>query len=487
MKYRFMLILSGLILWQCGGLQIQKQSDLEPTQILSSGCQEQQEFSAWVRGNNTDIYWGEGFATIVENNIGEAKEKAKKSAIVNLSGHISIEIRSDLVTTVIGKEGRGMGGYEEVIQQTVKTYTQNVLNDLNESEPFIDCPAVGNLAYYVWVPKEKYRDRVKNDMEVKRTIVVNKANDGLRKWDNGEYVTSVKIIGQAMKLATDFFKGLPLMVPSTTTQDTLEIRNLLQDRMDDFFRNLHFEVLNEGFEYNAQGKINQQPIIYAYFMDKEKRKNPLPGLPLKITFSEGTGRVDSTVITKAPRGTAKLNISTINPATKSATIVLTIDDTIMEGIDLDYPPRTSIKLMKKSIVAVSVRMNGYESDVLRKRLLDQITGNLLKQGVDVIHLDSTTTAPSLTDAAKIDADYFLIIHLTVGSANTVPPYDNLYQIILSGTGEMKVVSTGMIKVSERLSVVKGFGSTPDNARGDAYGKMLAQVSDFIKKFATELQ
>lgn len=485
MKNSILAIVGALLIWQCTLLNSNTTASesLQPLELMD--CSEQQQLEEWVRAN-PDIYYGEGFGTIKNNEIGEAKVAAKNSAIADLAANIQVTIRGDLETTVFGRTIGEKTSYEETIRQRIETYTENVLEEIQESKPFVDCPRKNNLAYYVWLEKEKYQERVQNDLKTKKAILERTANEGLIRWRNHDYVNAVKNLSEAQFQLNNFFGGLPVITKISTTGESINLTGKILEHLEDFYQNLRIELLNQNFVYDAQGKVNEQPIIYAYYQDREGKKYPLPGLPLVAVFIEGGGEMTERFITREPRGDVELAITDIRPDTRTTNILVQLDDAGFPTSVPEHTDKLRISLKRKPIVALALFPDANASSRQNDRLLGVLSKALLTMGLDVVTVIPGQAGDNLPEATR-NADFLLKVQYTFSKPMQVPPLTNMYEVVAVADLDLTTVPGNTLLKKENITGIKGYGSSAANANGDAFGKIITETPKLVKTFADKLR
>lgn len=459
-------------------------SNVQPTALEQNplGCIEQEALSDQLRNDRTNglIYFGEGIAPLDDNDIGEAKENAKQRALAELSSSISVVIKADILDVLTGRSGGKISGedWETAFKQKIRTYTRAVLDNVVASKPYIDCPRIGSLTYYVWVGKEIYEQGVKNDLVTKKRIVLTRANDGLLEWRNQNFATAYRSIAEALQFHEEFFGGLPLITRFADSKDSVDIKFHLEKQLVNFFQGVQLELLNEDLIYDASGRLNQSPIVYAFY-GENNQKYPVPGLPLEVTFIEGSGKVVEEVSTKIPRGEVGLTISRVNPSTKTATLLVKIKD---YGISQkDNLSGLRITLHRKPVIALAIHFAGAQNKSIQQRLTAELTGKLLQRNVDVIQLSDLPQERILSEAKDQNADALLSLAMISTEPLSVPPFDNLFEVSLRGSHEIRTIPSGLLAFSGQFTLVKGYGSSSGTAQNDALSKILLQLDPLLSQ------
>ncbi|MHA1543569.1 MAG: hypothetical protein ACTSU8_00355 [Alphaproteobacteria bacterium] len=109
-----------------------------------------------MKKKDPSVYWGEGLAPIVNNDLGQARELAKQRALQDLARKVEVSVEQD-ISQVIQSNITGISeSIRELFTQKVRIYTQSVLT--NTKDLFVvDYPTPGNCTFLVYMSKTEYQ------------------------------------------------------------------------------------------------------------------------------------------------------------------------------------------------------------------------------------------------------------------------------------------------------------------------------------------
>lgn len=452
-------------------------------------CVEAEVFANSLR-ENPNVYWGDGSDSYEIGGSGPAKELARRRALKHLSEGIKVDIRADIIDILISKErvgGKFTEKIERRIEKKVKYYTGSVLIRTKTSPVFIDCPIEGDLTYYVWIDKKQYDELVKRDLEAKKTMVTSIAQAGHREYSSKEFIGAVTSWLKAYSDLTKNLENIPLYAVIDESNVPMEMNSYLFRSVKDFFSNIVIEVLNDNFQYNSQGEININPIIRAYYINGN---NPVNKLPLRAKFSYGSGRISEVFATKAPRGQAELIIRTVDPSTRSATIIVEIDTSKFNGLekfDLMGLETVEITFPKNRTIGTAVFIKGRENLGVKNDMQNEITSTLITKGFDVTHIPTEgerLKSNHFERAVEKHTDYLLVITLEFGETIEVGPYSDMLKTTCSAT-LLAYGLPGRIQIPSGTPPTPkvGMGATENAADYDAYSQLKELIITSVETMA----
>lgn len=497
MKALKIIFLPALLVIGCMGIRSGRPAEKTtgvPEERWEKQCAEAERFSIQLRSNR-DLYWGEGIAPI-EGDLGAAKIEAKKRALAELSEQISVKVRSDIEVIVMERTISSRREHDNIVEEEVRsrieTYSEAVIAGSQESQPFIDCPTEGNLTYYIWITRAEYDAKVKEDLIEKKRTVRSILNAGDKEFREGNYITAINSWISARVAIHTFFGGVTLRDTIDGRSEPEEVNIWLDRKMNNFFGNVRLGLLNERFLYDAQGRVQRQPIVFAYYYEEE-RKYPLPNLPLGIVFLEGRGETSSPAMTGSPHGQAELSIRRIDPSRRLTTARVEVNRSSFPGLDkfsLVPLPSLLIELRKRLTVGVLTVVAGVELEEIKNNSRDTITSTLSSRGYDVTLISGGEAEVSQEDirrAADRHADYLLAVFLELGVPQSFGPYSNLFRTTCRAGLLLYELPGGQRIVSEQTPESEGFGATANNAIWDAYGRVKRSIETTLESTLGELQ
>ena len=444
---------------------------------------------------NKDVYSGVGTAKI-GNDIGEAFINAKKNALNNLASQIKVVVSSSVQQIVTSTSKTNNGSYSEIINEsfknTINTYTDQVLTDVNESQNFIDYPDLGYVTKAVYISKSVYKEMVSEDLKAKKNIIRTSINNANVEFAGKHYLQAVNNWLIAKEKLYDFFSDLPL-------QDNLGENNNLQDvseyingKISFFFSGLSLEDITGKTRYDAKGRLNKPIMIFAKYKDENGQENGVARLPLKVDFMQGEGNILKG-ITTGSYGQAKLHVSYINPDNKNSIIRITVDTNKIIGLNNFRNlllPSIDVLLMKTRTVALAVTFNNSGRNLSPDELKNNIQSKLLKQGlaVEVVSVSSAVVSDDdIQRLNQIHADYLFYVYINTISCSTVGGYKNMYVAPCTGTVFVYELPQGNLVASKQLQTIKGYGSTSAGAGLDAYGKLKKSILNITQNMLEEIK
>lgn len=485
MKTLKYLPLSLFILSSCISLTRGPASEDTHEVLRGEDCEEADVIAKRLR-NNKEIYWGDGTAPIKGNDPGAAKDIAEKRAIRDLSEAIRVEVQADFEIIVIGTDDV----ITEEITDRIRTYTQAVLSEREESEPFYHCPFEGQVTYYTWVMKKDYNEMVKRDLQRKTSIIKSTILAGNSEFASRNYITAVQSWIRAKGYLRGFFGNIPVR-GELEEGNMEEMNDYLDRRINNFFRKIHLEILNDDFVYDAQGNITKTPKVYASYIDGDKR-DPLTSLSLLAMFVTGAGEISDVIATDTPSGIAEVRIDRVDPSTRAARIKVEVDKDAFEGLEifrLGSFASVPIYLTKKRTIGVLVAIEGIKQSDIVQNAQNDITSLLNQRGIGIakIKLDNGDVDQQIMSrAVDVHADYLIRLLIKV----VQPPYTvgdlRIFKTILSGYLSVYEVPGGEW-TQKTIPDKEGFGASADLALWDAYGKLRQPIAETVKNLIAELK
>ena len=444
---------------------------------------------------NKDVYYGVGTASI-KNDIGKAIITAKKLAKAEIASKIKSVVHSTVQLVVTSNSQEHGKTYSEdikkIFSQKIETYTNLVISDINESEPFIDYPDSGFVTIAVYVNKSLYNKMVKKDMEAKKITIKTIINNGDKKFAENNYLSAVNDWLDAKKTLHSFFNNLPL-------QDNLGENNNLQDvsayltsKIKYFFSGLYLNDISGKIHYDSRGRLSKPVMINAKYQDETQRMHAVTKLPLKADFIAGQGNILGG-ITTSTYGQTKINVTYIDPANKNSNIRISVDTSRIKGL-AEFSnlliPHIDISLNKTRTVALSVCFNNNGQSSSPEDLKNTIQSNLLNQGLAIEPVSISTAVVNSDDIQRINqthADYLFYVYIKTHDCSTFGGYKNMYVGQCTGTVFVYKLPQGNLVASQQLKTTKGYASSASGAGWDAYSKLSDSILNTCQKMSGEIK
>ncbi len=486
-KIKLLQILLAIIIvlgFICSCSSAQKKVE-EPIQVQKTTEQIKKEM-LWKEHNtficdkkdDPDIYWGEGIYSI-GNDLGNAKIEAKKRALKDLSQKIEVQVTSELSRTLSGTEITAGKEYSSQIEEEfvskIRTYTDQVITDVRERD-FIDYPREGDLTYFAYIDKGKYKDKVEKDLSMKRSMIKSAVQRGDNEFRDHRYLTALNGWIQAKQYLRDFFGNLPLEIDLINDGAIVEISSYLESKIKEFFLNVSISGIDDKIYYDAQGVVSGKPEVIAQYIDNPQNKYPLARFPLKVAFIKGSGEVVSDIKTEN-YGQADIPINYANPQNIFSTIEVSFDTDAIPGLDLFSLPnisRATINLKKTKTVALVVQFLISDEVIVPNEVFNKVQSLFIENGLNIISLSqqSTLLDPGIyQEAIDENADYLYSIIIKTASVAKVGGYDNMFKANCGGSISLNKLPQKNTVSSSNIPNADGFGVSRDGACWDALGNL----------------
>ncbi len=424
--------------------------------------------------NDPSIYWGEGIATIENKDLGSARETAKDRALHDLSRKIKVNVETDISQVIESGMSGSSEDIRELFTQKVRTYTQSVLT--NTKDHFVeDYPSAGNCTFFVYMSKAEYRQKVNEDLKMKKSAIRNTVENGDAAMVRSDFMIAANHWANAREQLNSFFGDLPLQDDLDKNGKTEVVHAYLQEKMGNLFGNIELTFLNDQISYDAGGVLTKKPIVQAKYVDANGNPQSIANLPLKVEFTGGKGRVNGNVLTST-YGEAELPLS-VDAAYPQTVIAVSIDKNAVNGLsDFGLPRLSEAKMTIEKIktIAIAVSFQNQSSRSTPDGLLNEIKNMMLAKGyltVDFTVGGSQVTQMDLANASKSNADYLMIVSLKTSGAGTVGGYANMFTSNVSGFVSLYKLPRGDQLATDQVNAAKGFGVSASVAGWDAYGKI----------------
>lgn len=454
-------------------VQVQK----TPEQIKNEMLWNEHNTFIGEKKDDPDIYWGEGIYSI-GNDLGNAKIEAKKRALKDLSQKIEVQVTSELSNTLTEKDITSGKKYstqvEEEFVSKIKTYTDQVITDV-QGKDFIDYPEDGELTYFAYIDKSKYKEEVEKDLSTKRLMIKSAIQRGNNEFSDHRFLTALSGWIQAKHDLIRFFGNLPLEI-DLDDGNIVEVNSYLESRLRAFLLNISISFIDDKFYYDAQGNVSGRPTVIAQYIDKTQSKYPLARFPLKVEFVKGSGETVSSIKTEN-YGQADIPINYVDPQNIFSTIEVMLDVKEIGGLDLFSIPNIStavLNLKKTKTVALVVYFDVSGNLLVPHEVFNQVQSLFINNGFNVISLAEQVSVmdPNVfKEANNKNADYLYSVIVKTASVSQVGGYDNMYKASCGGSVSLFKLPQKNTAGSANIPTEEGFGVTRDGACWDALGNL----------------
>ncbi len=434
-----------------------------------------------LKKKDPDIYYGEGIAPILDNDMGGALETAKKRALRDLSRKIQVNVEETISKITQSDMSGSTENIREQFTQKVRTYTNSVLTNTKDLRA-INYPAPGNITVLVYMSRAEYRQKVNEDLKSKKAAVRTAAQNGDQAFLRNEFMIAATNWARAYEQLQNFFGDLPVQDDLNGDGRPDDVREYLQQKMSQLFGNMELSFLLDQITYDANGTLTKRPMVQARFRHQTGADKAVANLPLKVEFISGKGQVLGRVMTNK-YGVAELSLK-VDASYPQTEIAVGIDQQSIPGLNYFTLPQLSearLTINKIKTVALAVLFNNNGRRSSPEALNNEIKNLLLNKGYLTMNFSTSGGQVSQSDLARAtqaNADYLLFVAIRANGGSTVGGYANMFASTVSGHVSLYRLPRGDEIAAERLPSVKGFGVSADVAGWDGYGKVKNAV---IKK------
>lgn len=430
--------------------------------------------------SDPSIYWGIGSSRIMNKDIVKAGKEAKKSALSDLAQKIRTRVISDVKSTI----SENQASQSEVsthqvsssFNETIESYSDIVVQDVNWSQPYLNYPIVGYISYFVSVSKDSYTRMVKEKLENEKSMVITPLKAGNNEFDQKNFMVALNDWISAKSYLIQFFKGLPLQYDCENNGSIDEVNSYLETRIDNFFGNINFTFLDSDITYNANGKLSQEPVVVASYYDNVHGSTPVDKLPLIVGFVKGKGEIEKNIITSI-YGQVEMQVTSIDASNKSTIISIGVDKERIEGLSefrLPNLPSITIKLEKIKTVAVVISSSDKSNSSIEVDLRSSINSVLDDEGFNpqkaFIQNRQITKQEIYTIGSK-NADYIVFVKLVSHASTNIGGIENMWQSKFSGYLSLYKLPLGNEIRRINLDTFQGFGVSKNLANQASYDKL----------------
>ena len=447
-----------------------------------------EKYSKKIKANK-EIYYGEFIAKIEGENLQDAISKAKEGALSDLASKIKsrveVEVSSYMEERETSKENQYYDNYESKIGQQIKTYTSAVLLNIEYSEPFIDYPKEENVLIFAFINKQDYDEKVKKEIENKKNFVRELIIVADKYFSKEEFFNAIEKYFEAQNFLEEFF-SFPIYDIIYLDKKKENYTIYIDDKLKNILTKLQISVSEDNLIFSAEGKILSYPQLYVQYINNGK-KNYVARIPLKIEFVKGEGISQKMI--SGEYGETNLAIDYINPKYKEAIVKVMLDVEKM-GLKKEENSNISINSLKivfkrkKTIIITTKFLNGNLVSY-PENLQEQIKTKLLQKKYNVIFKEASSVDKLRNE--QLNADYFIFVEFKTEGGGSVGKFKNMFTKNCITYLFLYKLPQFSLEESDVLPTQKGFGSSPENAGWEAFGKASANLIRDFNKFLSKIK
>ncbi len=499
-KIKFSIVFTvAIILWAfCIPFQSLAQDTVVPVKLRLKETPEYQRAQRYIdsiRSNHND-YIGIGSVKI-GNDIAKANYSAKNQARSDLASKIKFTIQSTVRQVITNSASHNGKRYSEQIeksfQEKTNLYTEQTLSDVETGPFFKNYPDSGYVTVVMYLNKKSYLEKIKKDLEAKKTVIRTEINLANNRYATGHYLQAVTDWIKASNKLNELFHGAPMQDKLGSNSVTQDVASYINGRLAFFFDGLLLEnSLSGKAYYDAKGRLNKSILIYAKFKDENGREHPVPYLPLKTYFVEGTGNVVQG-ITTGEYGETQLRVNYINPANKRALIRVTVDTARIKELS-QFPnliiPTVNVPVQKVPTLALALTFHNNRQVLSPFGLKNKIQSEILNRGMAVIKVDVSDAVVNDADIQRVNqshAGYFLYVYVNTLNSGTVGGYKNVYIAHCTATLYLYELPQGNLVATRQLNTSEGYGGSASGAAWDAFHALSKNILSKIQGIMEEIK
>ncbi|MBI5209056.1 MAG: hypothetical protein HY927_03690 [Elusimicrobia bacterium] len=450
-----------------------------------SRCAELDEFR-----RASDIYRGIGYSE--EKDLGLARQKAVDAALADLSASISVRVEVAAKDFIGYDRVNDKSTDQESYERLLKTYVDQRVNDARERE-FLDCPRPGTYAVVKFVDKRETDERMKEDIEVKKTHVVDALSAADAAVESGRPVEALKGFIEASGKLESFFEGMPVKASLKPSSSKLDLGVYARSRIEGIIGSVTLKPLNERVFYTVDGKPKGLVVVTATLNAAKGGRAggdapaPVANLPLTVAFSKGQGRLAGPKVVTDVFGKAELGLESVDPSSLDAALEVSVDSTVLSGLPARSDlPRCAIALARTRTVAFAVRFaNGGKTEAMPS-LEEGVRKLILEAGYGAVKagVEGGEAGPALLGKARqTNADYLLAIEV----AATHEADLKMYAAQARSSVALYRLPDGSQESADAGPGAKGFGASGSGAGWHAAGKLEKGVLNLVRDGLSKLR
>ena len=407
----------------------------------------------WVANRPTDpmYYIGVGVASKTASPTSYSIA-AQRNALNELASEIQVKVKSNSMLFSFENENQYRDEFKEFIQ--VKT---------NQQIENYESVAVWENEYEYWVYYRLSKEQYQKDRQIKINKAINMSVNILNQvdefWASKRYVEALRGYFDALTPIKPYLSE-PL---ETTINGTKEVYlgNFILSQISQGVRVFHIEPLKSNVSTVWGSVVNADDLS---FVIKDFDGNPISQVPVKFTYSEGLIRprdgissLEGNVYTELKKVTSINNLQEVGVEIDFEKMIMgakrsdEINSLIFENI------KAASSLIKIEVNAPAIYVISEEKNLGKKGTYQ------LKQAFE----DQAIEMGFLVVKAQKDAD--LVVSITSNTQFINVSYD-LNNVVLEGKVSIKDKHTNTTIYQDKLSRLKGVGSSKSLASKEAYRK-----------------
>jgi hypothetical protein len=342
-----------------------------------------------------DLYVGEGIAT-VKDDLGEARQSAKKRALEDLSGAIKIKVKGQVRDELKVAKGKAD---ESVFESMIDTYVDAVLVNVKEAVYF-DYPKKNAVTVLVYISKKEYDRSVTQDMQAKAGRVAKFAKEGLAALRVGAIAAAIENFTAGKQCLSDSFAALPVQADIYENGKPEDLGAFFQTRLAGIAGGLKMEAAEEKIVYNGEGHVNKAPAVYLTYEENGKRV-PAENVPAYAVFVKGSGKITQAALKTGRLGELRIPVEEVDAAAKDAVIQAGVEPGYIGQTSRGDAPSCLVNLSRMKTVAYSVTFINNTSTIKPASVVDSVRAMLADYGYAMVEeaLPGEVTPEELKTAA----------------------------------------------------------------------------------------
>jgi hypothetical protein len=407
----------------------------------------------WVtnRPTNPEYYIGVGVASKT-NNPTSYSIVAQRNALNELASEIQVKVKSNSMLFSFENENQYRDEFKEFIQ--VKT---------NQQIENYESVAVWENDYEYWVYYRLSKEQYQKDKQIKINKAIDMSVSILNQldefWSSKRYVEAMRGYFDALTPIKPYLSE-PLEATINGTKEVY-LGNFILSQISQGVRVFKIQPVKNNLDIVWGSKVTADDLSFLISDFDEK---PIAQIPVKFTYSEGLIRprdglssLEGNVFTELKKVTSTNNLQEVKVEIDFEKMIMgskrpdEINALIFENV------KAASTLIKIEVTAPSIYVSSKERD-LGKKGTDLLKKSFENQSVEMGFLIAES---------KKTADLIVNIESNTQFLNITYDLNNVY---LEGIIVVKDAKTNTIVYQDKLSKLKGVGSSKDLASKEAYRK-----------------
>ena len=393
---------------------------------------------------NTGYYTGIGTAHYTDTTrIDEAIEEAKEMAREDLAKNIRVQIVSITKRTIGENAEKVTDKFDKFIEEKTNVY----LEGIEYTEPYID-PKEKTVTITAQISKEKYDKKVKQDLENKKSRIIQYYKEYKNNLKKGDYTLALKSLYRARGWIRLFFNDLPIMGDLNNDKKDEELNAAVVGKIDELIHELSFEPTNKKLLFSSSGDISGGPVGFHIYWEENGVSKAVANFPVYASFSKGSGKIEKPNVYTDRKGYAELEVRDIDPSYPSVEIKIQPDiekffppfneqekDEAIAQLkkELGLLPEWYITIERKKYLALSIYAT---SGGIPSSIKDEVKGIIMEKGYNVVN-KNIKGYPNMEKLRNDGIEYICVIKISV-SSKYISDYE-MYAATASGV--IKLYST----------------------------------------------